>query len=208
MKGLETGKDKIQKICDLLRNETLEPAKQEACEIIENARLQASDILKEAQKKADEILLSAKNEVDAREKVFQSSLQLSCRQGIEKLKQMIEEKLFNQQLSSLVLREMTDPHLIANLIKTFMKSMENKGFEEEFTAVIPKNIPPRLINELLGSEILERLQNETVLVGDFIGGIQIQMKEKQITIDISDATVRELIALYIRRDFREMIFTV
>ena len=37
MKGLETGKDKIQKICDALRKETLEPAKQEAREIVEKA---------------------------------------------------------------------------------------------------------------------------------------------------------------------------
>ena len=48
MKGLESGKDKIQKICDALRKETLEPAKQEAREIVENAHMQASEIVTEA----------------------------------------------------------------------------------------------------------------------------------------------------------------
>lgn len=208
MKGLETGKDKIQKICDVLRSETLEPAKQEAREIIENARLQASEIVKEAQKKAEELLKAAGEDIQEKGKVFQASLQLACRQGLEQLKQKIEEKLFDQQLSELVVHEMADPKLIAHLIDSFMKSMEEKGIEEEFVAVIPKNISPRSINLLIGSQILERLQKQTVVVGDFAGGVQIQLKGRQITIDISDATVRELIAAYIRRDFRDMIFSV
>ena len=51
MKELETGKNKIQKICDVLRNETLDPAKQEAREIIENAHIQAAKIIEDAKKK-------------------------------------------------------------------------------------------------------------------------------------------------------------
>lgn len=54
MKSLETGKDKIQKICDALKKETLEPAKQEAREVIENARLQAAEIVTAAKKEAEE----------------------------------------------------------------------------------------------------------------------------------------------------------
>jgi V/A-type H+-transporting ATPase subunit E len=208
MKGLETGKDKIQKICDVLRNETLEPAKQEAREIIENARLQASEIVKDAQKKAEELLKTAQEDIQERGKVFQASLQLACRQGLESLKQKIEQKLFDQQLSELVLHEMADPKLIAHLIDSFMKSMQEKGIEEEFVAVIPKNISPRSINLLLGSQILERLQKQTVVAGDFAGGVQIRLKGREITIDISDATVRELVGGYIRRDFRDMIFSV
>jgi V/A-type H+/Na+-transporting ATPase subunit E len=208
MKGLETGKDKIQKICDILKSETLEPAKQEAREIVENAHLQAAEIVKEAQAKAELIRKAANQEMDEKGKVFQASLQIACRQGLELLKQKIEEKLFDQQLSELVLKEMAEPNFVAHLIDSFMKSMQEKGIEEEFIAVIPKSISPRSINLLLGEQILEKIQKQTVVVGDFAGGVQIRMKERQITIDITDATVRELIAGYIRRDFREMIFNV
>lgn len=208
MKGLETGKDKIQRICDVLKSETLEPAKQEAREIVENAHLQAADIVREAQKKAEEFLKIAQDEMEEKGKVFHASLLLACRQGLELLKQKIEEKLFDRQLSDLVVQEMADPKWIVHWIDAFMKSMEEKGIEEEFVVAIPKNISPRSINALLGAKILEKLQNQTVVVGDFAGGIQIQLKGKQLTIDISDATVRELIAGYIRRDFREMIFSV
>ena len=208
MKGLETGKDKIQKICDVLRSETLEPAKQEAREVIENAHLQATEIVREAQKKAEELIKKASGEMEERGKVFQASLQLACRQGLEQLKQKIEEQLFCKGLSDLVMQEMADPKVIAHLINSFMKAMEEKGIEEEFVAVIPKTISPRSINSLIASQFLERLQKQTVVVGDFAGGVQIQLKEKEITIDISDATVRDIIASYIRRDFRDMVFSV
>lgn len=208
MKGLETGKDKVQKICDALRKETLEPAKQEAREIVENAHLQASEILSRAQKKKEEILQSAEKEIEERKRVFQASLQLACRQGIERLKEKIEEELFSKELSLLVEKEMADPKVIANLINAFTHSMEEKGIEEDFMAVIPKEIAPRVISSLIASRILERLQNEIVSIGNFAGGVQIRLKQKLITIDISDEVVRELIAQYIRRDFRDLVFNV
>lgn len=208
MKGLETGKDKIQRICDTLRKETLEPAKQEAREIVENAHLQADEIIKEAQKKSEAIIQAANREMEERSKIFNASLQMACRQGIEQLKQKIEEELFDHQLSTVILQETKEPKTIAQLIQSFMHAMEEKGVEEEFAAFIPKDVSPRAINAMLGSQILERLQNQTVAVGDFGGGAQIGLKGRNITIDISDGAIRELIAQYIRRDFRDMIFNV
>jgi V/A-type H+-transporting ATPase subunit E len=208
MKGLETGKDKIQKICDALRKETLEPAKQEAREIVENAHLQASEIILEAQKKAEAFQKAAEKEIEEKKKVFQSSLHLACRQGIEQLKQKIEEELFDRELGSLVTKEMSDPKVVAHLLNSFMRAMEEKGIEEDFVALIPKDIPPRSINELLAARVLERLRDHTVSVGDFTGGVQISLKGAQITVDISDQSVRELIAQYIRRDFRDLVFNV
>ena len=145
MKGLETGKNKIQKICDVLRKETLEPAKQEAAEIVENAHIAASKILVDAQKKGQELLSLAEKEIAEKKKVFESSLQMACRQGIEQLKQKIESHLFNQELSSLVLKEMGNEKVIASILNSFLKTMEEKGIEDEFTALIPKTISPRSI---------------------------------------------------------------
>lgn len=208
MKGLETGKEKIQKICEAIRTETLEPAKQEADELIENAHLQAAEILRNAEKNAAELIKKAKEQIEEKEKIFQSSLQLASRQGVEVLKQKIEENLFDQTLDTLIKNETTEPKLIAKIIDSFMKAMIEKGLDEDFVALIPKEISPRMINSLLGKEILERLQGHSVAVGDFDGGAQIQIKDKHLTIDVSNTTVKELIARYIHRDFREMIYSV
>ncbi|HEX2582503.1 MAG TPA: HrpE/YscL family type III secretion apparatus protein [Chlamydiales bacterium] len=208
MKNLESGKDKIQKICDVIRKETLEPIKQEAREIIENARLQASDILREAENKAATLIETADAEIKEKKRLFESSLSLSCRQGIEMLKQKIEQELFSKEIDALVAKETSNPQLIVRLIESFMRSLEEQGIEEDFEVFIPKEIPARSINALLGKNILERLKNKSVELGDFQGGVQIKMQGRQITIDISNEVVRELIAAYIRRDFRDLIFQV
>lgn len=108
----------------------------------------------------------------------------------------------------MVAAEMADPKVISGLLISFMKAMEERGIEEDFAAVIPKQISPRAINTLLTSRILERLKDHSVSVGSFEGGVQIRMPNRQITIDVSDHVVRELIAQYIRRDFRDLIFAV
>ncbi len=208
MKGLETGKDKIQKICDALRKETLEPAKQEAREVVENAHIQAAEVVAEAKAKANDILQTAETEMEEKKRVFHASLNLACRQGIELLKQKIEQELFDRELTSLVAKEMADPKIIAHLLNSLMKSFEEKGIEDEFVASIPKGISPRSINELLASKVLERLHNRTVIASEFAGGLQVQLKGRQITIDITDEAVRALIAQYIRRDLRDLVFNV
>lgn len=208
MKGLETGKDKIQKICDALKKETLEPAKQEAREIVENAHIQAAEILKIAKSQALSTMERAEVEMEEKKRVFNASLNLACKQGIEMLKQRIEKELFNQELTHLIVKEMADPKLIAHLLNSFLKAIEEKGIEEEFVALVPKSIQPRAINELLAQRVLEKLQNKTVVASDIAGGVQIQMKGRQITVDISDVALRELLARYIRPDLRDLIFNV
>ncbi|MDE3045822.1 MAG: V-type ATP synthase subunit E [Verrucomicrobiota bacterium] len=208
MRNLETGKEKIQKICDAIRKETLEPAKQEAREIVENAHLQASAVIKEAVAQAESLKAAAASEIEEKKRIFEASLHLSCRQGIELLKQKIEQELFNAELADLVKKEMTSPKIIIDLIESFMRSLEEQGIEEDFEVVIPKEIPPRSINSLLSNKVLDHLKDKSVVLGDFQGGVQIRMKGRQITIDISDAVVRDLIARYIRRDLRDLVFKV
>lgn len=208
MKNLESGKDKIQKICDAIRKETLEPVQQEAREMIENARLRFDEIVREAEEKAKHLIQAAEAEIQEKKRLLASSLHLSCRQAIEMLKQKIEQELFNQELSDWVAKEMAQPKLIVQLIESFMRSLQEQGIEEDFEVVIPKEISARSINALLGHNILERLKNKSVELGDFHGGVQIKMKGRRITIDISDQIVRELIATYIRRDFRDLLFQV
>lgn len=208
MKGLETGKDKIQKICDALKKETLEPAKQEAREIIENAHMQASEIVSEAKIKAQKMLQEAERELEEKKRVANASLSLACRQTMEQLKQKIEKELFNPELSKLVIKEMAEPKLISNLLNSFVKVMEEKGFEEDLVAYIPKGVSPRAINEMLAERVLDKLKNQTVIASDIAGGVQIQLQKSRITIDFSDAVMRELLGQYVRSDLRELVFNI
>lgn len=206
MKGLDSGKNKIQKICDALRLETLEPAKQEAREIIENAHLQASEIIREAKEKMQALIEATDQEIERKTKAFNSSLQLAYRQGIEELKQKIEKEFFFQNLSEYISKQMADPQMIANLINSCLKLLQEQGVEGDLSVLIPQNISPREMNALLVKKFLERLKEKSVILGDFNGGIEIKLIDQQVVIDISDRVVIELIANYIRRDFRDLVF--
>jgi V/A-type H+-transporting ATPase subunit E len=170
--------------------------------------MKAAEIVREAEARAATLTSSSDSEMEEKKKLFQSSLALACRQGIESLKQKIEQELFNKELSQLVIKETSSENMIVKLIESFMRSLENQGIEEDFEAIIPKDISARSINTVLAKSILERLKQHTVELGDFRGGVKLRMEDRKITIDISDEVIKELVGNYIRRDFRDLIFQV
>lgn len=124
MKGLETGKDKVKKICDVLKRETLEPAKLEAETIVMSARHEADEILADAHQAAKKMIEDALIENEKQKAIFQTSLTQACRQTLDALKEKIEQKLFNPELSRLVTKPLQDPKIIAELINVVVRAIE------------------------------------------------------------------------------------
>jgi V/A-type H+-transporting ATPase subunit E len=207
METLETGKDRVKKICEVLKRETLEPAIREAEEIVINARAEAEKIIEKAKKKAAKMVEDAQKEIDRRQNVFQASLSQACRQAIDMLKQQIEEKLFNPKLSEIIARPMSDPKVIAQLITTLVRSIEKEGINSDLSVVIPAAIPAREINDLLAKEILEKLKEKSVVLGPIKGGVEVKLHKDKITIDMTDKALKELVAGYIRKDFRDLLYS-
>ncbi len=206
MKEIETGKEKIQKICDLLRKETLDPAKQEAREIVENAEMQAKQILEKAKEDATEQLHIARMGIEKKKKMFEDSLQFSVRQSLEELKQSIEKKFFRENLQKLIQEKMAGPNVIADLISAIVEAVRKEGIESNLLAYVSKKIAPEKIIAFLGSNIIDQLKNKELVLGDFEGGVRIRLEGRNITIDLTDETLRDLLVDYIREDFRHLFF--
>lgn len=207
MKTLEKGQDKINKICAVLRDETLEPAQKEAQQIIEKAQQKAEQIIADAQKAVEKQQAAAKAALEQERGVFQASLQQAAKQGLETLRQSIESKFFNEHLSTLIEKGASDPNLIANLVNAIVKALEKEGLSADLTALVAKTLVPRQLNELLLQEVIKNLKDNTVAVGNFNAGVQLKLNNKKMTIDISEDALRELLATYVvRKDFRKMIF--
>lgn len=207
MKGTETGKDKVKKICDILRRETLDPALSEAEQIIRSAKEQAKEIVNAGQREAARQIEEARQEIERQKNVFQSSLNQACKQALEALKQSIEEKLFNQELGSILTKHTADPKVIAELISAVVRGVEKEGIDGLLSVYIPAAVPARSVNQLLAQEIVGKLKEKSVLVGPLAGGIEVKLHKDNITLDLSSAALKELVANYIRKDFREMIFS-
>ncbi len=206
MKGTEPGQDKVKKICDILRRETLEPAEIEAEQIVSSAREHAEQIIEAAHSEIERLHEEARQEIERQKNVFQSSLSQACKQAMEMLKQNIEEKLFNRELSRLMTQHTQNPKVLAELVTAVIKGIEKEGTEAALSVYIPAAVPARTVNMLLAHEILEKLKEKSVLVGPLTGGIEVKLHKENITVDISDAALKELVANYIRKDFRELVF--
>ena len=206
MKTLEKGQDRVKHICDVLRQNTLEPAKEQAEQIVVDAHAEAEKIIKEAESVAKKKIKAAKDAIAQEENVFQASLRQACKQGLEEMRQAVEKKIFNDSLSDFVKAGSQDVNIIANLLSAIVKAIETKGIDIEISAIIPKVASPRTINNLLLTKILERLKDESVEVGNFEGGAMVRLHDKQLTLDVSDAALKELLGGYLRKDFRKVMF--
>lgn len=206
MENLDTGKDKIKKICEILKNETLQPAKEEAKKILEVAEQEARNIIRDAESKAENMVLAAKAKMSKERELFESSLRQACRQGVESLRQDIENKLFNSELSAWVAKQTVDPQVGAQLINALVTAIEKEGSSADFSAYVPSQVPCEKVNALLMRQVLEKLREKSVVVGEFMGGVQLKLRDHQLTLDLSDEALKELIGQYIRKDFRELLF--
>lgn len=204
---METGKDKVKKICDVLRKETLEPSQKQAEEILEQANLQAQEIIAQAYLKQKQLFSDAREQMQKERAIFQSSLSQTSKQVIETLKQEIKGNLFHKGLLHLLKSEMNKPEVLSRLINAVIDAIEKEGIESDLSVYISEAVPAREVNALLLQNILEKLQEKSVLIESSIhGGIKLKVHDKDISIEITDASLEELIERYSRRDFHEIIF--
>jgi V/A-type H+/Na+-transporting ATPase subunit E len=206
VKELETGKDKIQKICDLLKKETLEPAQQQAREIVENAQMQAAEILKNAKEEGEALIRAAKEEIEKKKQILAAALQFATRQVLEELKQKIEKRFFQENLQKLIQEKMSSADVIAELLSAIVEAIRKEGIECDLQAYVAKRVSKEEITALLASKVLQELGQKELLLGEFEGGIRLRLEGRNMMIDLSDEALRDLVVQYIREDFRKLIF--
>jgi V/A-type H+-transporting ATPase subunit E len=206
MRQLDKGDDKVDKICEALRRETLEPAQQEAKTLIANAEKERERILHQAEAQAKQIIEKARAQMAQEQTLLQTSLHQAGKQAVELLKQRIEQTLFNPALAKLIDQELSASTTMANLITAMVKALEREGLSADLTAIIAKDISPDEVNRHLAQDVLATLKNRSVAVGDFGGGVKVKVEAKKMTLDISDAALQELLTTFLRDHFRAYIF--
>ncbi len=206
MDSVDTGKDKIKKICEILKTETIEPAKHEAAAILEQAQEKSQRLLREAEEKAQQLINGARKKIEDEKKLFNSTLVQACQQILESLRQDIENKLLNSSLMDWIEKETVDPKVSANLITALAQAIEKEGTSADFSAVVAKTVTVEQVNALLAKEIVQKLKGQSVEIGEFAGGVQLKLLDRKLTLDLSDEALKELLGRYIRKDFREILF--
>lgn len=207
METIETGKDKVKKICEVLRKETIEPAIAEAKHILQTAQENAEQIIEEAKRKAAKMVAEAEKDIDKKYAVFKTALNQGARQSVEWLRQEIEERLLHRNLGEMIAKASSNPKVISDMIKAIIKAVEEEGLETDLSAVIPSAVDPQEVNTLLGKDLLEKLKEKSVLLGPKKGGVEVKLHKEHITVDLSDAALLELMTQYVRKDFHQYFFS-
>ncbi|MBS0623395.1 MAG: V-type ATP synthase subunit E [Verrucomicrobia bacterium] len=206
MNSLDTGKDKIKKICDILQSEALQPARQEAATLVAEAQKKAQDALEEAQQKASSIMDAAKARIEKERMLFEQSIQHAFVGVKERLRQEIERSLLHETLAIWIQKNTADALTANQLIKALIEMLHEGGIDGDFSALIPQKLKVHEVNALLGEQILNRLKEGQVIVGEFQGGVRVKLHDKKITLDLSDEAIEELLTSYISKEFRDIIF--
>lgn len=203
---MQSGKQKVAQICELLKEKTIEPAQVEAKRIIEEAKEKAEKILLDADAQNKARRDRTDLEIEKKKRTFDSSLKLSCSQGIEQLRQTILEGFFSKELEGLIEKSCSDKDIITNIINSVIEGIQKEGIESDSIAYISDKIDKK---EIVGS-ILKKFIDRVKVEGkeEIKGGATIKIVDQNLLIDISDEAIKDLIVTYIHEDFRQIIFAL
>jgi V/A-type H+-transporting ATPase subunit E len=202
----ERADQRIQAICEKIRSETLDPAKEQAQEILEQAKKEAEQIRHTARHEAEKIRKEMLAQMHEEKQIFQSSLQQACKQAVEQLMQKIEQALFNPALLAWIQDQLGDAASYAKLIDVLVSAIHKEGTRTEVAVLVPKHFSADVINAHLSQHILNSLKDKSVQLSDINGGVLVHLENKKMTLDLSEKTLQEIISSFIRKDFRKIFF--
>ncbi len=206
MPDLENADTRIQVICDKIRSETLDPAKEQAQEIIEQAKREAERILHHAHTDAERMVKETRKSLEEEKQIFQSSLEQASKQSIELLKQKVEQTFFNPNLEKWIKEQLGNASTYSTLIEALVKAIQKEGIKSELSVEIPKAFTANHINAELSQDVLKQLKNKSVTLSDLPGGVQVKILDKNMVLDISSKALEEIVASFIHKDFRKVFF--
>lgn len=201
------GDERLAAICQVIRNETLEPALQEAESIKAAAEREATRIRTEAKQQADRMLQELRSNLREERAAFDASLEQSSRQVIGIIKERVEKALFNPELDRYLNDEFSSERKTAKLLDLLIDELQKEGIEGDICVWIGKNLSKDVLVEHLGKAALKHLPKEGLYVGEQPYGFVLQVKSKHLSVEITPESLKEMLAGFIRSDFRKFFFS-
>lgn len=201
---LKNENDKIQEICEKLKNHTLEPALKEASNIVKEAELKAQKIIEAAKIESEALLKKAEIEIKQAKIIADASLHQAAKMSLESLKSTLVEELFQPNLLRMIEEGIQNNSLISKLIEAVIRALETEGLRGDVSVYIAQNLEAKEVIKTLLPEVVSKI---SLVNGEFAGGIRVRIKDKHLTIDITDDTLKKLMSQYIKRsEIRELLF--
>lgn len=204
MKHLDTGSEKIKKICDAIRHETLEPAKQQARAIVEQASDQAASIIQDARNQADAILENAKKQYEKEKQIFEASMVHSSKLFKEKLKQEIESMFLSPALEKVTASIFNDPKMTAQVVNAIVEGWNKQSVGGDLVAIISQGINKEEFAKSLSSDVKSRMMK--IEAQGTIPGVTLKSQGENLRIEISQSQLTDALMNSLRHDFRKFFY--
>jgi V/A-type H+/Na+-transporting ATPase subunit E len=206
MKKLESGQDQLQRICDTLRHDTLAPALAEARRIEAEAQQTAHRLVEEAQRKASERETVARERIKQEQEIFQQNLQQALKQAVALLRQEVEHSLLRKGVAGALRQPMSRPDLMAHLVEAMVEAIRKEGIDADLSVEVGKAISKEDLVKALGESVLEEIHKGRIVTASFPTGIAVKIEGEDVTLDMSESALKEWLARFLRKDFRDVLF--
>jgi len=218
-KKLSSGVDEL---IAKLRDEGVSAGRAEADSIVGDARAQAKKILDNANADARDRIEVARKESDAYRAAGEAALKTAMRDTVLDMKTALMER-FSSDLKRLVSHQMQDPEVLKQMILEVAgrtRADGEVGDADELEVILPEEVvgleelrvnPEELRKGRLTKFVLgltgEMLREGVAFSGsqDIAAGIQIQLKDKDITLDLTEKAVAALLLQHLQPRFRAIL---
>lgn len=218
-KKLSSGVDEL---IAKLRDEGVSAGRAEADSIVGDARAQAKKILDNANADARDRIEVARKESDAYRAAGEAALKTAMRDTVLDMKTALMER-FSSDLKRLVSHQMQDPEVLKQMILEVAgrtRADGEVGDADELEVILPEEVvgleelrvnPEELRKGRMTKFVLgltgEMLREGVAFSGsqDIAAGIQIQLKDKDITLDLTEKAVAALLLQHLQPRFRAIL---
>jgi len=201
-----SGDERLAAICQVVRNETLDPALREAEEIRLEAEREANTIIENARKEAESLLHETKRALEEKQASFSSALEQATRQTLDLIRQQIEKELFSPQLTTLLEEEFKSEKKSAHLLDLIIENLQKEGLEGNLGVWLGQKLAKEKITKELAKASLKAIPKDGLHVSDHFYGFIVKVVDKHISIEITPESIRDLIASFLRAEFRTLLY--
>lgn len=201
-----TGDERLAAICQMIRNETLDPAKEEAEEIKHAAERDAARIRAEAKQHAERMLHDARTLLREEREAFDASLEQAATQVIGLLKEKVERSLFNPALDHYLASEFKDEKKTGSLLDLLITQLKSEGLGGDLAIWLGKHLSKDEVIKSLGQEAVKNISKDAISIGDHSYGIILKIVNRHLSIEITPQGLKEMMSAFLRPDFRTFLF--
>lgn len=221
-KASETGpvSSGVEALIARLREEGVAQGRAEAERIIAQARGEAERLLQETEQTAAEMIATARAEVERLRISGQEALHIAARDTRLALKAELAEH-FATEVRRLVSLQLGNEELMRRLILEIAGRLrEEVGEDTPITILLPRDVMgleelrrnPSELQEGTLTRFVQGLTGEMLRQGVSFGvaegglrGLQVRVEEAQVSVDVTDETVTQLLLQHLQPRFRALL---